>query len=407
MSSITVKFKDFKKNIHPVSLGADSSVEETKQKLCDTLGNNTTLDQIKLIYSGKVLVNSKSLSTYNIKDGDQIIFMVSKKKQATPQPQEQTKEETKVTDPILSANEQSTTTPASEPTPAAEPAAEPAPASEGAPAAAANNTIAPPDEYITRLMELGYSRDESVMALQLANNDPNRACELLLMGLTEEMVAGATEAASGAAPQGHVEPQQDGEDDHDMEQESGADDADGDDLFAQAAAAAGGDSNAAGAGARGAGARGGNAPRSISLTMEDLMQLRRIVNGDPESLQPFLENMISRYPQLEDQIQSSPEMFLAMLLEGLGGNIPGDLDEQMGAQEGEAGALGDSAAATNLPGQAPQNTIQLTQEENDAINRLCELGNFDKNLVIQIYFACDKNEELAANLLFTEHSNFD
>ncbi|KAL6940026.1 hypothetical protein ACO0QE_003904 [Hanseniaspora vineae] len=403
MSSITVKFKDFKKNIHPVSLGADSSVEETKQKLCDTLGNNTTLDQIKLIYSGKVLVNSKSLSTYNIKDGDQIIFMVSKKKQATPtpQPQEQAKEETKVTDPILSANEQPTT--ATTAAPDAAPAPEPAPEA-AAPSGAAPASTAPPDEYITRLMELGYSRDESVMALQLANNDPNRACELLLMGLTEEMVAGFN---APAAPQPHAETQQDGEDDHDMEQEAGADD---DDLFAQAAAAAGGDSTGAGAGAGGAGARGGNAPRSISLTMEDLMQLRRIVNGDPESLQPFLENMISRYPQLEDQIQSSPEMFLAMLLEGLGGNIPGDLgDEQMGDQEGDAGVLGESgdAAGANLPGQAPPNTIQLTQEENDAINRLCELGNFDKNLVIQIYFACDKNEELAANLLFTEHSNFD
>lgn len=54
---------------------------------------------------------------------------------------------------------------------------------------------------------------------------------------------------------------------------------------------------------------------------------------------------------------------------------------------------------------AGQIQIQLTPEDQAAVERLEQLG-FPRAAVVQAYMAAEKNEELAANLLFDMGDDF-
>lgn len=57
-------------------------------------------------------------------------------------------------------------------------------------------------------------------------------------------------------------------------------------------------------------------------------------------------------------------------------------------------------------GPEPGEQLEVTEEEKAAIERLASMG-FDRNLAIQAFFACDKNETLAANYLIEHAGEFD
>ena len=74
----------------------------------------------------------------------------------------------------------------------------------------------------------------------------------------------------------------------------------------------------------------------------------------------------------------------------------------MAAMAGGAGAGAGSGAGGHPgggQGGVPPGSISVTPAEMESINNLVQLG-FTKERAAEAFFACDKNEEMAANFLF-------
>lgn len=116
-----------------------------------------------------------------------------------------------------------------------------------------------------------------------------------------------------------------------------------------------------------------------------------ICSRDPSALQVILQNIQQNDPNLFQQIKDNEAEFKELLTKPLDDN-----DMQCFLQYNREIEGGESGGASS------GNRIRLSKEDEEAIKRLMELGNFDKADVLQTYFACEKNEEMAANMLFEQ-----
>ncbi|XP_032902616.1 UV excision repair protein RAD23 homolog B isoform X1 [Amblyraja radiata] len=124
-------------------------------------------------------------------------------------------------------------------------------------------------------------------------------------------------------------------------------------------------------------------PLEFLRTQPQFQQMRQIIQQNPALLPALLQQLGRDNPTLLQQITQHQEQFVQMLNDPLG-------------EAGSEGAEGQGSPHTNY--------IQVTPQEKEAIERLKALG-FPEGLVIQAYFACEKNENLAANFLLQQ--NFD
>ncbi|KAJ3599832.1 hypothetical protein NHX12_033786 [Muraenolepis orangiensis] len=115
-----------------------------------------------------------------------------------------------------------------------------------------------------------------------------------------------------------------------------------------------------------------------------------------EYLLMFLRNQ-PQFQQMRQIIQQNPAL-LPALLQQLGRDNPQLLQMLNEPRSGGGPAGGEEAESQGSP---QTNYIQVTPPEKEAIERLKALG-FPEGLVIQAYFACEKNENLAANFLLQQ-----
>ncbi|EHK24601.1 uncharacterized protein TRIVIDRAFT_84601 [Trichoderma virens Gv29-8] len=350
-----VTFRDLKQQKFVLDVEPTDKISAVKEKISAEKGWDPKSQ--KLIYSGKILKDDDTVQSYNIEEKGFVVCMVNKPKPAAAPaaaaPPPATPAPPVASTPVVPPAPVQTSTQAAPP-------ATPTPnRSAGTPSGLAMGSERA--EAIANMEAMGFERTQIEAAMRAAFNNPDRAVEYLLTGIPESVQqeqqqqrANPPQAASTAAA-------------------PAADDDGGVNLFDLAAQR------------RGAPASGG-APAAAAAAQNDLgnldflrhnaqfQQLRQVVQQQPQMLEPILQQLGAGNPQLAQLIASNPDQFLQLLGEDAEDDVP-------------------------LPPGAQ--AISVTEEERDAIERLCRLG-FDRDQAIQAYFACDKNEELAANFLFDQ-----
>ncbi|KAL8927968.1 MAG: hypothetical protein Q9208_002043 [Pyrenodesmia sp. 3 TL-2023] len=399
-------FKDLKQQKFEIEAEPSETIGQVKEKIAKEKG--WEVPQQKLIYSGKILQDVNTVESYNIEEKGFIVCMYSKPKAApaglsssakapsTPAPS--TTAQTPAP-PAAPAHTSSTTTNAP-PTPSPASGGSTAPASTEAanfndPSALALGSQR--DAAIQNMESMGFPRGEIDRAMRAAYFNPDRAVEYLLNGIPENIQQEQQQAsrggAGGARQNAPAAPQQSEATPAAATPLADTGNEAGDqpiNLFEAAAQAGRGGAGAGGVAGRGRGggaagagvgggagrgaAAGGAANLEFLRSNPQFQQLRQIVQTQPQMLEPILQQVGAGNPQLAQLIQEHPDQFLQLLSEEADNDAPAP----PGAQE-----------------------VFVNEEEREAIERLCRLG-FERDMVIQAYFACDKNEELAANFLFDQ-----
>lgn len=142
--------------------------------------------------------------------------------------------------------------------------------------------------------------------------------------------------------------------------------------------------------------------------------IKVLVSQDPTMLQDLIEEVGESNEQILKFIKENEVQFKELMAKPINNEDYKIFEKLMGDQnqEDHSGVIGVYADEVDeLEGAEseafPENiesfseiTKDFTEKDNESINNLVKLG-FSKVDAIQAYIACDKNEEQAANLLFT------
>ncbi|KAG8800045.1 hypothetical protein FRC16_003818 [Serendipita sp. 398] len=363
-----VTIKTLQQKLFTVDVEPEQTIGNIKEKISQEHGHG--VETQKLIYSGKVLEDSKVVKDCNFKERDFLVLMVSKAKStpaaststATPAPAAAASSSASasastsaaVMDTTPAPTTTETTTNTTDPAPAPAPAA-PAVVASADPSFVTGSAL---ETTILNIMEMtGSTREVVSRALRASFNNPDRAVEYIFNGIPEglggpEPAASATPATRGAPPAAipaaqaaapAATPSTGGGTQNLFQMAQQQQQQGGRGLLGAGAGAA-----AAGAAA---GGQEGGASMAEGLPPAALSNIRRQVMQNPALLQQAIQAIIAENPALAAQINANPELLLQLLSGGAG---EGDDDDE------------------GYPPPGVQ-TIQLTQEEMEAIQRVSPL----------------------------------
>ncbi|EFP93439.1 hypothetical protein PGTUg99_019040 [Puccinia graminis f. sp. tritici] len=391
-------FKTLQKQQFVLDVEPSTTVEKLKSLIKESQGFEP--EQQKLIFSGKVLADDKTIEQIGVKEKDFFVVMLIKPKTAPTVPAPAS---------VPSGAGAAASTSATAPTPAAAQPATATPSSTTAPAStdADNASAATPasgtqdpgflvgsnlqktiDEIVNGM---GFPREQVTKAMRAAFNNPDRAVEYLMTGIPAGLDAPAAPVTLPTNAPSTVNPSAT------TPSAAAAPAAGSRNLFEAAAEHVAqqrqpGEAALPTAEPAQAGAQSIPTSRALEALRNNpqMIQLRQLVQQNPNLLQPFLQQLGQSNPNLLTQLTSNPTLLMSFLAEGAEG-----LDDDPSLPPGMMGGAGAGGPEDQTQ------YVQVSQEERDAIERLVGLG-FERQLVVQAYFACDKNEEMAANYLI-EH----
>ncbi|SCV69997.1 BQ2448_1391 [Microbotryum intermedium] len=404
LQRVSITFKTLQQKQFKIEAQPTDTVLDLKNKIQAEQGFEVASQ--KIIFSGKILAEDKTVADANFKEKDFCVVMVSKPK-AAPAPAAAASTSAAAAVPATPAQPSAPAVAPNAPAPAPA-AAVPNSAVPETPSASTNSTALDTSETpavgasstgedasssndasflmgsalqisINEMVSMGFPREQVMKALKASFNNPHRAVEYLMTGIPESSEPNPGPAAAAAVAPGT--PSRAGAHASILGTVSTGN------LFEAPAPAA-----AAAAAPTGA-ARGGAAVAAGSSELAQLAQqpifgqLRSLVQQNPALLQPFLQQLGASNPELLSIIDRNQAEFVRFLQEGQEGGVGGG--EGM---EGLLDQFGDDEDGED----ANEHYIQVTEEENQAIDRLAGMG-FNREVVIRAYLACDRNEELAAN----------
>lgn len=375
-----VTFKTLQNQTFQIEIDPSKSVKALKEKIEMEKGADYPAIGQKLIYAGRILEDTSFLSEHGIDEKKFIVIMVTKPKVSEPvqQPAAAPANPTAV-----SALPQSLPAPA-----VSAPEARNEPIASGLVAAESALIVGEDiNEMIKNIMDMGYPRDQVEQALRASFNNPDRAVEYLLNGIPDRIdipgIAGGQGGGDDASLDFLLGGRGQSEAALSMEGES-----EGEDL-----------------------ASPGEDPLAFLRSQPQFAQMRQVVQQNPSLLNAIMQQISQTNPALLQMISQNQDAFYRMLTESSptsgstpASSVPTPASGAPGAQRVRAPEESLGGQEEGADGYLSPGVIHVTPQDKEAIERLKALG-FPEHLVVQAYFACEKNENLAANFLLSQ--NFD